>query len=135
MVGSGGGTYTDANVDLPFRQTDLLLVMQRVKSSNAPVISVVSETTADLTSEIVADLDAGREAEYLLYIGVMPRVLKRRVEAEVPALDGFIDNATDLPCPDIRRIDGSLVADVGRQTESYGRCQLSIDRNSRYFSM
>jgi hypothetical protein len=49
VVGSGGGTCTDANVDLAFRQDIevdyredlLLLVMQRIKSSNAPVISVV----------------------------------------------------------------------------------------------
>jgi hypothetical protein len=42
--------------------------MQRIEGSNASLIGVVFVAAADLTSEIVTNLDLGREVESLFYI-------------------------------------------------------------------
>jgi hypothetical protein len=91
--------------------------MQRIEGSDAPVVSVVFEATADLGSEVVTYLGAGCKTDSLLYIRAMPGAFESWIESEVPAAESLIDNGTNLPSPGVLRIGSSLIADLGRNAE------------------
>src|SRR5882757_5336720 len=116
---------SDAEVDLPFggdvqvRDSEdlLLLVVQGIETSDAPVVGVVLYSAADLFRKVIADLASGSEADALCDIRAMPGSLKRRIHSEIPPSQLFVDDRPNLPGPCVGRVHRPLIADLGRDAD------------------
>ena len=69
MICGSGGANAYSDVDLPLgrnvqvrhRKDLLLLIVQRIKGTQPPVVRVVFDTTTDLAAEIITSLTAGEK--------------------------------------------------------------------------
>src|SRR6202453_548689 len=126
----GGRCRADAHADIDFpqgryveigNQEDLLLLIVDGRDvADRAVVGIPLDTAADDAGEVVTDFCARRKTETLIHVGAMQGALEGRIDGEVPAPDGLIDDRPDFPGPGVGRVGGTLKADLGGQADSHG---------------
>ena len=107
------------HIEINCREDLMLLVAHGIKTTERAERAVVFQPAIDLFRKGVCDFEIGGELKAALGARSLDGPLERRIEREVPALDVFVDDGSNLPAS---RVFGKLVphaADLLRETDAH----------------
>src|SRR5215813_6433979 len=77
----------------------MLLFARGIKPAHRPEPAVVFQAGIDLLSDRIGHFEVGGEFETALLAGAGKRAFERRIERQIPATQGLVEDRANLPAP------------------------------------